>query len=149
MKISEFMTTDVISCSADKKLKEAAQIMIEKGLSVLPVVDSDNKLIGIITESDFVGKEVEVPHAMATVKMLFGQAHYHGNIEEVYKKAKDQPLEKVMTRHPVTISPDESLTGLVELMSSRDLKRVPVVKDKKLVGIVTRKDLIKAFSMVE
>ncbi|MCB9480523.1 MAG: CBS domain-containing protein [Desulfobacteraceae bacterium] len=149
MKISDFMTTEVISCSADKKLKEAAQIMIEKGLSVLPVVDSENRLTGILTESDFVGKEVEVPHALASVKMLFGQTHYHGNIEEVYKKAKDQPLEKVMTKNPVTVSPEETLTGLVNLMSSRDLKRVPVVKDKKLVGIVTRKDLIKAFSMVE
>jgi CBS domain-containing protein len=149
MKISEFMTTDVISCSDDKKLKEAAQIMIENKLSVLPVTDNDNKLIGILTESDFVGKEVEIPHAMATVKMVFGQAHYHANIEDIYKKAKDKPLEKVMTKYPVTISPDETLSALVELMSSKDLKRVPVVKDKKLVGIVTRKDLIKAFSMIE
>lgn len=149
MKISEFMTTDVISCSPDTKLKDAAQIMIDKGLSVLPVIDFENRLKGILTESDFVGKEVEVPHALASVKMLFGQAHYHGNIEEVYKKAKDEPLEKVMTRNPVSISPDETLTSLVELMSSRNLKRVPVVKDKKLVGIVTRKDLIKAFAMVE
>ncbi|MDY0359839.1 MAG: CBS domain-containing protein [Desulforegulaceae bacterium] len=149
MKISEFMTTDVISCFADTKLKEAAQLMIEKGLSVLPVVDSENRLKGILTESDFVGKEVEIPHALASVKMLFGQTHYQGNIEEVYKKAKDQPLEKVMTKNPVTISPDQTLTNLVELMSSRDLKRVPVVQDKKLVGIVTRKDLIKAFAMVD
>ncbi|MDY0131252.1 MAG: CBS domain-containing protein [Desulforegulaceae bacterium] len=149
MKISEFMTTDVISCNVDKTLKDAADLMLEKNISVLPVVDSDNKLLGILTESDFVGKDANIPRAMASIRMLFGKTAYRGNIEKIYREVKDHPLDKVMTKDPVTISADSSLTALVELMGNRNLKRIPVVKDKKLVGIVTRKDLIKAFSMVK
>ena len=115
----------------------------------MPIVNDDHLLVGIVTESDFVGKEVKVPHALASIKQLFGQKFYFGDIEKIYHDAKNKKLKDVMTKTVHTIAPDTSLDTIISMMMAKKLKRLPVIQDDKLVGIITRKNLIQAFSLVD
>lgn len=146
MKVSDFMTKNVVSIEANKTVEDAARLMLEKNISVLPVVDSTSHLIGIITESDFIGKEANVPHAVGPVTRVLGQILYDGGVEEIYLKVKHYPIEKVMTRNPFTLRPNDNLSDVVSVMNSKKLKKIPVIEDNKLLGIVTRHDVVRAFT---
>ena len=145
MDAKDFMTTNVITCKEDCSVKEAAQVMLDNSFSVLPVVDSSENLVGILTESDFVGKELEVPHALASIKQLFGQSFNVGDIELIYNKAKGKKVSEVMSKNLITANPETSLDRIVNMIISKNLKRVPIVNEQKIVGIITRKNLIRAF----
>lgn len=149
MKVSEFMTKNVIFLNPTQTVEEAAQLMLKEEISVLPIVDAKSHLVGIITESDFVGKEANIPHALASIKRLLGQVFYFDDIETLFLKAKTMPVEQMMTKSPKTVTPDYSLTDVVNLMIRHNLKRIPVVEDEKLVGIITRQDIMRAFTMVK
>ena len=148
MKVSDFMTNNVITGKEDETVEAAAKKMFEGKFSVLPIVDVSDHLVGILTESDFVATEEKVPHALASIKSIFGQVYFFSEVEEIYQKAKKMSVKDVMSKNPTTVSPDTTLTEVVGLMTNKKLKRLPVVDGKKLVGIVTRKDLIKAFAQV-
>lgn len=145
---SEFMTGNVHSLTQDRTVMDAAKLMLEKNISNIPIVDENFRLVGIITESDFIGKDAHIPHALASIKRVLGQIFYNNGVEDVFNKVKSLPLEKVMTRTPHTVSPDHTLSDVVYLMNSHHLKRIPVVKDHKLVGIITRHDIIRAFTLL-
>lgn len=148
MNVADFMTKNVTTCQENQTVEECAFIMSQEGFSVMPIVDEENNLTGIITESDFIGKDVDIPHAMVSLKRVLGENHYEGDIEAIYSRAKKRKLSEVMTKFPVTASPTDSLNSLVARMAKKNLKRIPVVDGKKVVGIVTRKDLITAFNLV-
>jgi len=149
MNVSEFMTRDVITCNENQTLADASKLMSEKGFSVMPIVDGSQKLVGMVTESDFVGKETNVPHALVSIKRLFGQDFHFGDVEEIYAKAKTKKLSEVMSKNLKTVTPTTSLSNVINLMITKNLKRLPVVDGEKLVGIITRKNLLKAFNQIE
>ena len=149
MKASEFMTKDVLTCSPEQTVAEAAELMLKNDFSVVPVVDGSGKLEGLITESDFISKNVDIPHAMVSLKHLFGQKYNSTDVEDIYKKSKSLPLKDIMTKDVKTVSPEATLNEVVNLMSSKNIKRLPVVDGEKLVGIITRKNILKAFASVK
>lgn len=149
MKAKDFMTTNVITCTEDQSVADAAKLMVEKEFSVMPILNSEGKLVGIVTESDFVGKEVKVPHALASIKQLFGQNFYFNDVETLYAEAKNKKLSSVMSKNLKTIKPETSLSKVVNYMISKNIKRLPVVDGEKLVGIITRKNILKAFNATE
>lgn len=144
----DFMTKNVFSCSQNQTVKEAATLMSEKGFSVVPIVDDKEKLVGIVTESDFIGKDIDIPHAVVSIKRVLGENHYHGDIEAIYTRAAKRKLSEVMTKNPIVVEPQSSLSFVFGKMANKDLKRLPVVENEKIVGIITRKDIIKAFNKV-
>ena len=148
MIVKEFMTSPVVTCSHAATLGEAVSLMLAKRISILPIVDGEEKLVGVITESDFVGKEKSVPHAFTNLRSLFGETFHMKDIEEIYLAAKPKKVIEVMSKNPVVVKPKSTLTEVVELMSAKNLKRLPVVDNEMVVGIITRKDLIKAFDLV-
>jgi len=145
VQVQDFMTRDVVTCSSEQSVEEAAKVMSQNRFSAIPVIDADNNLVGIITESDFVGRKLEVPHALASIKQLFGQAFYFQDVEKIYSDTKKKKLSSVMTSRVHSITPEASLNDIVNFMISKGLKRIPVTVDRKIVGIITRKDLLKAF----
>lgn len=149
MKASEFMTKDVITCNENQTVEEAATVMAENGFSVLPIVDDSGALVGVITEYDFVSKSKKVPHAMVTLKHLFGKSFNSQDVEEIYKESKSKKLSEIMTKNPKTVSSDATLDEVVTFLGEKDLKRVPVVDNGKVVGIITRKNIITAFTKVK
>ncbi|MCP4911549.1 MAG: CBS domain-containing protein [Oligoflexia bacterium] len=148
MLVEQFMTKDVVVCSEDMTVEEASKLMIAGNFSVLPVIGSNQKLVGIITESDFIGKEIDVPHALASIKQLFGQNFYFKEVEPIYQAAKTKKLKEIMSTGVKSVSPTTSLTDLVNFMIKNHLKRVPVIESGILVGIITRRDLVRAFAQI-
>jgi CBS domain-containing protein len=146
MGVSKFMTKDVISCNQNQTVADAAKVMIDKNIGGLPIVDDEGNLVGMITESDFVGKKVDVPHAMVSLTQLLGQTHYKGTVEEIFEKAKSSLLKDVMTTDPQTIDLPADLSVASSLMLKSNVSRLPVVDNGKLVGIITKRDILKSFA---
>lgn len=146
MIVSDIMTVKVTTCKRDQTVHDAAKLMLEGGYSVIPIVGDKSEIIGIVTEHDFVGKGVQIPHGLGEVMGLLGELYLNeGNIERIYEQARGKQLGEVMQSNPSTVSKSTTVNDLVNLMSTNDIKHVPVVEDGKVVGIVTRRDLLKAF----
>jgi CBS domain-containing protein len=145
MKVKDIMTTKIQTCSPSNAVEDAAKIMIEEDFSAIPIVDKTNKLLGLVTESDFVGQQVDIPHSVKNLKELFGSTFDSRNIQSIYASAKKKSLEEVMTTNLTTLSKDAELFEVIDLMLRKNLKRLPVAENDQLLGIVTRKDLLKTF----
>lgn len=149
MKAEDFMTKNIVTCTIDQTVAEAAQAMVKGRFSVIPVVDHDGKLAGIVTESSFIGKDAEVPRATVRLKEIFGELIFDGNVEAIFKAAQQKKLSEVMTVNPPTVTPDTSLNAIVTKMAHQNIKKLPVTDGGKIVGMITRKDIIKAFTMID
>ena len=139
------MSQNPITIGADKTVRDAAKVMLEHHISILPVVDSSGNLTGVLTQSDFVGKEVNVPRALVSIKHLLGTDFYARDVEDIYKEAQQKKISEVMTSNVQTVSPEDSLDKVVKTMMQKNLKRLPVVVNDHLVGIITRRNLLQAF----
>jgi len=140
MKVSDVMTSDVMTISGDALLKEAAMIMVNSGVSGLPVVDDQRRVVGIITEADFVAAEAERSWGRQRRRLLanlFGEA----------RKTVASQVSDVMTRDPHTIDRGSSVTEAARRMTEFKVKRLPVVTpDGTLEGIISRADVMAAFA---
>lgn len=139
MRIRELMTTDVLTVGPDTSLKEAARRMLEAGISGLPVTEADGKLVGIITEADFVASEADrrVEHRAGLLRFFTGQH----DLPDHELKVGD-----VMTTELIVIDPDEDHADAARLMEKEHVKRLPVVEGDKLVGLISRTDMLRAFT---
>jgi CBS domain-containing protein len=142
MQVRDVMTTNVISIPAQATILEAARTMLRNRISGLPVVDAEGRLIGMVTEGDFlrrseIGTERQRPKWLEFVLGL-------GRLAEDYVRAAGRKVEDVMTRDPVAVSEGDDLAIMVELMERRRVKRLPVLRDGKMVGIVSRANLMRA-----
>ena len=146
MLVKEIMTTDLHTLTSDNTVKEAANLMLDKNISIIPVIDSDNKLLGVVTQSDFIGKKVEVPHAIMGIKQIFGETFHSKNVEDVFAAVRDKKLGDVMTTNLKTVTPEETLNHVLNVLINNNLKRIPVVEGDQLVGVITRRDIMKAFA---
>lgn len=144
MKASDVMTRQVITIRPDATIVEAARLLLQKQISGLPVVNEKGKLVGIVTEGDFL-RRVET----ATEKR---RAHWlefligPGRIAEEYVHSHGRKVEEVMTYDPVTVKEDTTLETVVHLMERHHIKRLPVVSDDHLVGIISRANLLNALA---
>jgi CBS domain-containing protein len=144
MKTAHIMTPNVVSVQPETPALQAAQLMIQHGISGLPVVDSDNHVVGIVTEGDFL-RRVET----GTQRQRSGWLRFFvsaGRLADEYVRSRARKVEDVMTRPVHTIEEDASLSDAVELMERHRIKRLPVVRDRKLVGIISRANLLRAFA---
>ncbi len=149
MLVKEVMTTNVISCKYNQTVSDAAHKMLENRVGGLPIVDEEDHLVGIITESDFVGKKVDVPHALVSLTKLLGETFHYTDIEEIFRKSKHKLLDNVMTKPPYSTTPNASITDVENIMIKKHIHRLPVVDNGKLVGIITRRDILRSFTKSE
>ena len=138
MDVRNLMTTDVLTIGPDAPLKEAARRMIEAGISGLPVTD-DGKLVGIITEADFVKTEAD-----RRKKERAGLLRFFTDSGGPAATARN--VGDVMTRDVLTLRPDTDHAEAARIMQAEGIKRLPVVDGGKLVGLVSRTDMLKAFA---
>jgi CBS domain-containing protein len=142
MKVGDIMTRNVISVRGDEAVLEAAGLMLQNRISGLPVVDAAGKLIGIVTEGDFLRRD-EIGTQRRRPKwleFLVGP----GRLASEYVQAHGRKVDEIMTPDPCSVTEDESLESVVDLMEHRRIKRLPVVRDERLVGIVSRANLVHA-----
>jgi len=141
MKVRDIMTTDPLSVRGDTLLKEAARIMVRHRVSGLPVIDEDGRLVGIVTEDDFLRREAsrDRPDRPSLLDALFGDPARSTPVAE--------RVAEVMTEKVVTIGPNASIGAAARLMAARNVNRLPVVGDGGAVdGIVSRADIVNAFT---
>ena len=141
MKVRDIMTTDPISVRGDTRLKEAARIMVGNNVSGLPVIDDTGRLIGIVTEGDFLRQEAsrDRPYRLSLLDALFGEGETEALVAET--------VAEVMTEKVATIGPDATIGEAARVMSARRVKRLPVVEGGgALVGIISRSDVVSAFT---
>jgi len=141
--IKDIMVSSVYTASENDTLSEVAVIMLEKNVGCLPVLDDEDKLVGFLSETDFAGKEKLIPFSRNHAPQLFGKWLNEGEIEKMYQNAKTIKVKEIMSTPPITIEEDATITDLIGKIMKYDIHRIPVVNDDKLVGIVSRRDLLK------
>jgi CBS domain-containing protein len=143
MKVSQIMRQPVISMHENDTLEEAARVMLDNNLRGVPVVNSEEKLSGFLSVSDFLAKDMRVPFTRYDSLQLFGKWLEQEGIEKSYEEARTMPIKEIMSRNVFTVTEDESVERVVELMVHHGLHRIPIVRDGVLVGIVARFDLLR------
>jgi len=144
MKAADVMVTNVISVTPDVLVQDVAYILLSNQISAVPVVDDGGQLLGIVSEADLMrraeaGTGRRRPWWLA---MLTGR-----DIRAVdYVKEHSRKVTDVMTRNVVTAMPETSLQDIAALLEENGIKRVPIVKDGKIVGIVSRANLLQALA---
>jgi CBS domain-containing protein len=142
MRAHQIMTRKVISVGPDTSVVEAANLMLRGGFSGLPVVDTAGTVIGIVTEGDFLRRsEIGTPRRRGRLlTFLFGK----GSAAEDYVREHGRKVSEIMTPSPLTIEEGAPLPEIVALMERNHIKRVPVVRDGRMVGMVSRANLLAA-----
>jgi CBS domain-containing protein len=129
--VADVMTTRVLTAHPSMPLKELARVLAEHRISALPVLDTDDRLIGVVSERD----------------LLVGRAHPNSRRAhaEIAQAAGDT-VGEIMTRSPITIAADAGLAEAARLMTGNRVKRLPVLdRDGSLVGVISRGDLVRSF----
>jgi len=142
MNAADLMTSFVVTVRPDATIEYAAQLMLQYRISGLPVTDGDGAVLGIITESDLLRRAetgTEKRHAR-WVSLLIGP----GRLAQEYVHTHGRKVGDVMTERVLTITPQTPLSDLVALMETKHVKRLPVVDQGRLVGIVSRADVMAA-----
>jgi CBS domain-containing protein len=142
MKVRDVMTQPVVSVDAEAPISLAIRLMLQKKISGLPVVDPCGNLVGVVTEGDFLRRpETGTLHTQPRwLEFLMGP----GAVAEDYARSHGRKVAEVMTRNVKTVDEATQLKDVVALMERHHIKRVPVLRGKKLVGIVTRANLLRA-----
>jgi CBS domain-containing protein len=142
MRAHQIMTRSVYSVLPEATILEAANIMLQRHISGLPVVDAAGKLVGIVSEGDFIRRsEIGTQRKRGRwLKFLLGA----GEAATEFVHEHGRKISEVMTRDPLTISEDTPLEEIVKTMENNGVKRLPVMRGDKLVGIVSRANLLQA-----
>ena len=144
MKVKDVMTSPVLSVESESPISQAIQLMLEKRISGLPVLDGQGRLVGIVTEGDFLRRTETGTQRRRSrwLEFLIGP----GRLADEYTRSHGRKVIDVMTPDPVTINEQTSLEQVVQIMEKRRIKRLPVVRERKLVGIVSRANLLHALA---
>jgi len=144
MQAKDIMTTSVVSIGPEASIQDAAQLMLDNHISGLPVVDADGKPVGLISEGDLmhrseIGTERRRPWWLRMVTSTASEARD-------FVKEHAQSVADVMSKNVITIDEAAPLGDIAEVLESEGIKRLPVVRDEKLVGIVSRSNLLRALA---
>jgi CBS domain-containing protein len=139
---SEVMTRKIVSIGPSAPIREAIRLMLDNKVSGLPVVDVNGKLVGILTEGDLLHRSeiATEKHHWRWLEFVLGP----GRRASEYVRSHGRVVDEVMTREVVTVAADTPLADIVALMEHHRVKRLPVIDDGALVGIVSRADLLAA-----
>ena len=146
MKAADIMTSRVISVAPDASILECIRLMLQYRISGLPVIDAAGSLVGVVTEGDFL-RRVEAGTARKRPRWLEFIAG-PGRLADEYVHSHGRKVAEVMSPEPIAISEDTPLEEVVRVMEQRRIKRLPVMRGSKVVGIVSRANLLHALASV-
>jgi CBS domain-containing protein len=142
MHVRDVMTNDVATVPPGESLKDVARLMVERGISGVPVVGGDGTVLGIVTEADLLIKERGLPQGRSgPLAWLVDPLTIDSRL-----KFEARVAGEAMTSPPVTIEPSRRVADAADLMIANRVNRLPVVEAGRLVGIVARADLVRAFA---
>lgn len=145
MQAKDIMQRDVRTVGPDATVEEVAAILAEAGFTGLPVVDEENRVVGIVTEADLLVrvKRLNLPKYfpfLGGVIFLENPTRF----EDELRKATAARVSEVMTKDVITVSEDTPVQDVATILVEHRINRLPVVRDGKLVGLITRDDVIRA-----
>ncbi len=145
MKAQDVMVRDVVTAHPDMKVSEAIELLAEHDVSALPVVDDDEQVVGVISEADLIRREEidSVKHRPWWLEAVTPTA----TLAAEFAKAHGRRVVEVMSTDVVSAGEDASLAEIAALLEKHLIKRVPIIEDGRLVGIVSRSNLIQAMAM--
>ncbi|MBI4839391.1 MAG: CBS domain-containing protein [Nitrospirae bacterium] len=146
LKAKDMMTKDVITVKPEATVEELARLLIEHKISGMPVVDEGKKLIGIVTENDLISqnRRLHIP----TIIRLFDAYIVlgSGKLEGEIRKMAATTVGEICTKNIVTITEETSMDDIATIMSDKNIHLIPVVRDKVVVGIIGKADLVSAMT---
>ncbi len=150
LKVRDIMTSDPVTVGPDMSVTDAARIMIDKRIGALPVLDGDI-MIGIVSEGDLIMQDVKLEYP-TYLHLLDGFIMYPpstARFESELKKAVAADVRAVMTTDPVTVQADAPLEDAATLLVDREVSRLPVMDGDRLVGIVSKSDIVRSLLIEE
>jgi len=141
---ADLMTKDVVTVLPETTLADAARMMLARRVSGLPVLDAAGHLVGVVTEGDLLrraelGTEGEPPSWLKTFLMP-------SKLAEDYVHTHGRHVSEVMTETPIHVAPDTAIAEVAALMETKRIKRLPVLENGALVGVISRSNLLAALS---
>jgi len=144
MKARDIMTSPVVTVRPTATVKDTATLFLKQRISAAPVVDDDGKLVGIVSEGDFLHRaEIGTERKRSWWLVLLAQEK---GLAADYIKAHAKRISDVMTRRVITASPETSVDEIAAMMEQNGVKRIPLVRDDHLVGMVSRANLVQAIA---
>ncbi len=143
MNVTEIMSSPVHTVQVDASVVDAANIMLDLGISTLPVLNERRHLVGIVSHSNFFLHPIRDPGMQGTVFELFGKVVPEGNLDHLTDALARITIATVMAHPVVTVQENASINDVVRLMNQRRIKRMPVVRGDEVIGIVTRHDFLR------
>lgn len=152
VKVRDVMSSPVMSISPETLVKDAAAMLAEKNVSGVPVVESD-RVVGVFSEIDVLRsikttkKDLRLVFpSISSLGIAFQEEITQREILEAYEEIGNTPVRDVMSKEVVTVNPDITVSEAIVMMVERKIQRLPVVEGNKLVGIVTRGDIIRGLA---
>lgn len=139
MQAKDIMTVNVISVSEDTPVHELVGLLLKHRISALPVVDSERKVVGIVSEGDLLRPEGA---SRAEMRGPWWLEAFFAGLPVTYEKAQGRTAGAMMTRNVITVDESTPLNEIAELLERHHIKRVPVVSEGRLAGIVSRANLL-------
>lgn len=147
MRAMDVMTTDVITVDPGMSVQELATLLAERGISGAPVVDADGRLVGIISEGDLLHRaEIGTARRHRIRRRSWWLDHFASDAARDYVKSHGRTVNDIMTRDVVTVTEETDLGDIAALLEARRVKRVPVMRGNKVVGIISRANIVRAVS---
>lgn len=137
------MSQPAVTVSREASLAKAAELMLERGVGSLVVVDEEGRLIGILTDSDFADRKAGIPFSTFRMPQVLGKWLGPDGIERVYREARVRRVGEIVSTPVHSVAEEASVADVLRLELERDIKHVPVVREGRPVGLIARHDLLK------
>ncbi|MDH4140033.1 MAG: CBS domain-containing protein [Coriobacteriia bacterium] len=150
LKVRDIMSPDPVVIGPDMSVTDAARLMVDHHIGALPVLEGD-RIVGVVTEGDLIMQDVRIEFP-TYIHLLDGFIMYPPatqRFESELKKAVAADVRSVMTRDPVTIQADASVGDAATLLVERDVSRLPVLEGERLVGVVSKSDIVRSLLIEE
>jgi CBS domain-containing protein len=145
MRAMDVMTTDVITVDPDMTVQSLAALLAERGISGAPVVDPGGRLVGVISEGDLLHRtEIGTARRHRARRRSWWLDHFASDLARDYVKSHGRTVKEIMSRDVVTVTEDTELAEVAALLEAKRIKRVPVMREGKVVGIISRANIVRA-----
>jgi CBS domain-containing protein len=143
MKVRDVMTAPAVTVGPDALFAELVDLLLARDISGLPVVDDAGRLLGVVTEADLVSKEAYGRRRRRALGLM--SDYLRGRDPQWVRKGAGRSARELMTADPASAAPDDDLAAAARRMLEANHKRLPVVEEGRVVGIITRHDLLEPF----
>lgn len=143
----DIMTRDVVTVTKDQPISDLSKLFIENHFNGVPVLDDAGKVIGVVTQGDLIeqNKNLHIPTVIALFDaVLFLESEKKFEVD--VKKLTGSKIEDIYSKNPATVSLDTDLNEITTLMAEKDVHTLPVLDNDNLVGIIGKKDVIRAMA---